>query len=77
MSGTSIWTMLMVTTPWKRELVTFGTLVPANSTRCSKPNVDGDGVATWQEFGQQGRDPSSIAPSATRPRRHLRPSQPR
>ena len=32
-----------------------------------KADVDGDGVATWREFGQQGRDPSSIAPSATRP----------
>ena len=32
-----------------------------------KADVDGDGVATWQEFGEQGRDPSSIAPSAERP----------
>ena len=30
-----------------------------------KADIDGDGVATWQEFGEQGRDPSSIAPSAT------------
>ena len=32
-----------------------------------KADVDGDGVATWQEFGEQGRDPSSIAPSAPPP----------
>ena len=30
-----------------------------------KADVDGDRVATWQEFGDQGRDPSSITPSVT------------
>jgi len=28
-----------------------------------KADVDGDGVTTWQEFGDQGRDLSSLAPS--------------
>jgi len=32
-----------------------------------KADVDGDGVATWQEFGDQGRDPSQTVPSATQP----------
>ena len=32
-----------------------------------KAEFDGDGVATWQEFGEQGREPSSTAPSAAPP----------
>ena len=32
-----------------------------------KADIDGDGVETWQEFGQQGRETSSMAPPATRP----------
>ena len=30
-----------------------------------KADVDGDRVATWQEFGDQGREPLSITPSVT------------
>ena len=30
-----------------------------------KADLDGDGAATWQEFGDQGREPSPITPSAT------------
>ena len=32
-----------------------------------KADFDKDGVATWLEFGEQGRDPSSIGPSAVPP----------
>ena len=42
----------------------FGT---AEQHPALRADIDGDGVAKWQEFGNQGRDPSSAAPPVSPP----------